>query len=81
MHQHSGCVYQELILDVDGNIKESKVVEGDLILSAAVLDAVKQWQFAPTTLDSDTVEVDFQICFTFEMYQRNRCSRWLVTKF
>ena len=64
----SGRVVVELILDVGGNIKESKVVEGDPILSAAVMDAVKQWRFAPTTLDGDPVEVDLQIPFTFEMH-------------
>jgi len=34
-------------LDIGGNIKESTALEGDPILSAAVMDAVKQWKFAP----------------------------------
>lgn len=64
----SGRVVVELILDVAGNTKELKVVEGDPILAAAVLDAVRQWRFAPTQLDGDPVEVDLRIPFTFEIH-------------
>jgi TonB family protein len=68
MKKHlSGKVVIELILDVTGNIKESRVLEGDPILSAPVLDAVKQWRFAPTTLDGDPVEVDLQIPYVFDI--------------
>jgi TonB family protein len=61
----SGRVVVELILDVGGNTKELKVVEGDPILAAAVQAAVKQWRFAPTQLDGDPVEVDLRVPFTF----------------
>jgi TonB family protein len=61
----SGRVMVELILDVGGNTKELRVVEGDPILAAAVQDALKQWRFAPTQLDGDPVEVDLRVPFTF----------------
>jgi TonB family protein len=64
----SGRVVVELILGVGGNTKELKAVEGDPILTAAVLDAVKQWRFAPTQLDGDPVEIDLRIPFTFEIH-------------
>ena len=64
----SGQVVVELILDVGGNTKELKVIEGDPILTAAVLDAVKQWRFAPTQLDGDPVEVKLRIPFAFEIH-------------
>lgn len=64
----SGRVVVELIIDVGGNIKESKVLEGTPILSAAVMEAVKQWRFASTTLDGDPVEIDLQVPFTFELH-------------
>jgi TonB family protein len=64
----SGIAIVEVLLDVNGNIKEAKSVQGDPILSAALMDAVKQWRFAPTTLDGDPVEVDLQIPFTFEIH-------------
>jgi len=43
----SGKIVVQFVLDIGGNIKESTALEGDPILSAAVMDAVKQWKFAP----------------------------------
>ena len=64
----SGTAIVGVVLDVNGNIKEAKGLQGDPILSAALMDAVKQWRFAPTTLDGDPVEVDLQIPYTFEIH-------------
>jgi len=63
----SGEVTVQVILDVGGNIKELKALKGNPILSAAVMDAVKQWKFAPTMLDGDPVEVDLEIPMTFDL--------------
>lgn len=63
----SGKVVVDLVLDVDGNLKESKVLEGDPILAAAVMSAIKEWRFAPTKLDGDPVEVDFQVPHEFQI--------------
>jgi TonB family protein len=64
----SGQVVLDVVLDQSGNIKELRVLEGDPVLSAAVMDAVKQWRFAPTTLDGDPVEVEFQMPVKFEIH-------------
>lgn len=62
----SGRVVIELIVGVKGNVKESNVLEGNATLGAAVTRAVRQWQFAPTSVvDDDPVEVELQIPFTF----------------
>jgi len=63
----SGQVVIQLVLDIGGHIKESKVLEGDPILSASVMDAVKQWKFSPTTLDGDPVEVVLDIPMGFNL--------------
>jgi len=42
-------------------------LQGDLVLSEAVLEAVKQWQFEPTTLDGDPVEVEVDVQMTFDL--------------
>ena len=63
----SGEVAIQVILDVGGNIKELKALKGNPILIAAVMDAVKQWKFAPTMLDGDPVEVDLEIPMTFDL--------------
>lgn len=64
----SGQVVLDVVLDTSGNIKQTTVLEGDPILSAAVMDTVKQWRFAPTTLDGDPVEVEFQVPIKFEIH-------------
>lgn len=63
-----GRVVVQLVLDVSGNIKELKVLEGNPILSAAVLDVVKQWRFAPTRQDGDPVEVDLRVPFSLTSF-------------
>ena len=64
----SGKVVLDFVLDTGGNVKEVKVLEGDPVLSAGVMDTVKQWRFAPTTLDGDPVEVEFQMPFEFQIH-------------
>ena len=64
----SGRVVVDVVLDTKGNVKESKILQGDPILAAAVMDAFKAYRFAPTTLDGDPVEVEFQIPFEFQIH-------------
>ena len=63
-----GKVVVRLELDRDGKIQEAKVVEGVPILSQALLGAVKQWQFEPTRLDGDLVEVEVDVEMGFELH-------------
>jgi TonB family protein len=63
-----GRVIIRVDLDRDGKIQEAKVVEGDPILSQAVMEAVKQWQFEPTRLDGDLVEVEVDVEIVFESH-------------
>lgn len=55
-------------LDTRGKIQEVKVVSGDPLLSGALLDAVKQWEFQPTLLDGDPVEVEVDVETVFEVH-------------
>lgn len=64
----SGIVRVQVVLDTAGKIKELKALEGNPILSAAVLDVVKQWRFAVTKLDGDPVEVELDIPYAFEFH-------------
>ena len=56
-----GKVVVRLELDRNGTIQEAKVMEGVPMLSQPVLEAVKQWQFLPTLLDGDPVEVELDV--------------------
>jgi TonB family protein len=53
-----GDVVLHVIVGTDGAIKEATVVSGDPILGQAALDAVRQWKYRPTLVNSKPVEVD-----------------------
>jgi TonB family protein len=63
-----GKVVVRVDLDRGGKIQEAKVVDGNPILSQALLEAVKQWQFEPTRLDGDLVEVEVDVEMVFESH-------------
>ena len=63
-----GKVIVRVDLDRGGNIQEAKVLEGNPILAQALLTAVKQWQFLPTRLDGDPVEVEVDVETVFEIH-------------
>jgi len=63
-----GKVVVRVDLDRDGKIQEAKVVDGNPILSQALLEAVKQWQFEPTRLNGDLVEVEVDVEMVFESH-------------
>src|SRR5260370_18367268 len=56
-----GKVVVRVNLDRDGKIQEARVVDGNPILTQALLEAVKQWQFDPTRLYSDLGEVEVDV--------------------
>lgn len=66
-HLH-GRVVVRLELDINGNLQEAKLIEGDPVLGRAFMEAVKQWRFEPTTLDGDPVEVEVDAETVFEVH-------------
>jgi TonB family protein len=60
-----GSVLLHVVLDVDGSVSEITVVNGDPVLAKAAVDAVRQWRYQPTMLDSKPVEVDTTIQIEF----------------
>jgi TonB family protein len=61
----SGRVVVQLVVGVDGNVKDVKAVEGNPILSGPAMDTVRQWHFDPTKLDGDPVEVRVEVTTEF----------------
>ena len=57
----SGNAVVHVVLDMNGKIQDAKIVSGDPLLGQTLLDNVKQWQFLPTQLDGDPVEVEFDV--------------------
>lgn len=64
----SGQVLIHILIGTAGNIKEMKAVQGDPILTKAVMDDMKTWRFEPTKLDGDPVEVEVDWGAGFEYH-------------
>jgi protein TonB len=63
----SGTVQLEGIIAVDGHLRDLRIVSGHPLLVKAAYDAVKQWIYAPTTLNEQPVEVIAPITVTFRL--------------
>ena len=62
-----GNVVLHAIIDKEGKVAQLEVISGHPLLVQSALDAVKQWRYKPTQLNSDPVEVDTTITVTFTM--------------
>lgn len=66
-HLH-GTVVVELRIDPEGEVASATVLKGlPLGLSEAALDAVRQWRFAPSTIDGQPVSVRYVISVIFRL--------------
>jgi TonB family protein len=54
----SGVVIVQLQIDSEGHVAQTNIVSGDPLLTEAAVNAIKQWQFKPYTLDGEPVEVE-----------------------
>src|SRR6185295_6243007 len=52
-----GVVIIEATIGVNGSVEEAKVLRSIPLLDQAALDAVKKWEFTPTTLNGTPVPV------------------------
>jgi protein TonB len=62
-----GDVLLQATIDTTGKITNIKVVQGDPILAAASIDAVKKWKYRPYLLKGEPVEVETTIKIQFHM--------------
>ena len=62
-----GTVVLHAIIAKDGSIQELQYVSGPPLLMKAAMDAVREWHYRPTMLNSEPVEVDttISVVFTF----------------
>src|SRR5690349_16653386 len=64
-----GVVKLSAIIAKDGTIQQLEVISGHPLLVPAALEAVKQWVYKPTLLNSEAVEVVTQIDVNFTLSQ------------
>lgn len=64
----TGTVVVAATIGKDGRVKDAKIVSSpDVSLSAAALDAVRQWRYEPFTLNGQAYEVNTQIRLEFAL--------------
>jgi periplasmic protein TonB len=63
----SGTVMLHAIIAEDGSVQQLTYLSGPALLRQAAMDAVKQWRYAPTTLNGQAVKVDTTISVIFDL--------------
>lgn len=63
----SGTVKLHVVISKDGKVQQIQVVSGHPLLVQAAIDAVRQWQYQPTLLNGQPVEVDTQVDVVFSL--------------
>jgi TonB family protein len=62
-----GIVILEALIGVDGRVNDARVLRSVPLLDQAALDAVKQWQYAPTLLNGVPVPVAMTVTVSFTL--------------
>jgi protein TonB len=65
----AGTVKIEAVLATDGTVQALRAVSGHPLLVQAALDAVRQWRYEPTLLNTVPVEVSLSIDVNFTLTQ------------
>jgi protein TonB len=62
-----GAVRLQAIVGKDGTVENLTVIEGQPMLVAAAMEAVRQWQYQTTLLNGDPVEVVTEVDVNFTL--------------
>jgi periplasmic protein TonB len=62
-----GRVELHAIIATDGTIQSLEIVSGDPIFYQSAKDAVSQWRYRPTILNSQPVQIDTHITVIYTM--------------
>jgi protein TonB len=60
-----GKVILDAVIGKDGKVQNATAVSGHALLIQAALDAVRQWEYRPTLLNGEPVEVSTQVEVSF----------------
>ena len=64
-----GVVRLSIVITKTGEVKEIHVLSGHPALVSAAVDAVKQWQYSPTYLNGEPVEIKTTVDILFTLNQ------------
>jgi periplasmic protein TonB len=62
-----GRVLLHTVISKEGRVADIQVISGPSELTAAAIDAVRQWRFKPYLLNGDPAEVDTQLIVDFDL--------------
>ncbi len=62
-----GTVRLHVVLSTAGKVQQLEIVSGDPVLAKAALEAVRQWEYKPTLLNGEPVEVDTTVDVIFSL--------------
>lgn len=62
-----GAVTLSATIGPDGHVRDAKVISGPPMLRDAAVSAVKQWKYAPSTVNGRSVESSVQVVLQFKM--------------
>lgn len=65
-----GIVIIEATIGVDGRVANARVLRSIPLLDQAALEAVRQWEYVPTTLNGVPVPVIMSVTVTFQLSER-----------
>jgi protein TonB len=67
MNRVEGVVILEVVVDTSGRVADAKVLRSIPLLDQAAVDAVRQWEFAPTQLNGAAVPVILTVTVNFKI--------------
>jgi len=62
-----GVVILQVLVDVDGRVIDAAVLRGHPLLNQAALDAVNEWEFTPTLLNGQPVQIQMSVTINFTL--------------
>jgi TonB family protein len=62
-----GVVILDIVIGEDGSVIEARVIRSIPELDQAAIDAVNQWQFEPTLLNGEPVELEMNVTVNFTL--------------
>jgi protein TonB len=62
-----GLVDIRVVIGSDGRVLQATRISGDPVLATAAADAIRQWQYEPTLLNGNPVEVDTTVSVSFRL--------------
>jgi periplasmic protein TonB len=63
----AGVVILEIVIGEDGSVIETRVLRSIPELDQAAIDAVSQWEFEPTVLNGEPVELEMSVTINFTL--------------